>query len=48
MDNLRIITEQEAFTESFAYPTICYIKECDMIRFPIPVGYTSINVEDGL
>lgn len=48
MGYLKIITEQEAFVESFEYPKICYIQECDMIRWPIPNGYTTFDGDDGL
>lgn len=47
-DYLKIITEEEYLNESFEYPTICYIKESDMLRFPATAGYQNLDVADGV
>lgn len=47
-DYLKIITEQEYLNETFEYPTICYVKENNMLRFPAPAGYQNLDMADGM
>ena len=47
-DYLKIISEEEYLSNTFEYPTICYIKENDMLRFPITTGYQTIDMADGM
>jgi hypothetical protein len=47
-DYLKIITEQEYLNETFEYPTICYVKENNMLRFPAHAGYQNLDMADGM
>lgn len=48
MDYLTIKTEQAYLNGTFEYPTICYIKEHDMLRFPAIAGYQILDMADGM
>lgn len=48
MGYLKIITEDEYLKNQFKYPTICYIKDANIVRFAAPDGYTTLEFEDGI
>lgn len=47
-DYLKIITEEEYLNELFEYPTICYIKESNILRFSAAAGYQNLDMADGM
>ena len=48
MNYLTIKTEQEYLNGTFEYPTICYVKENNMLRFPAHAGYQNLDMADGM
>ena len=45
---LRICTEEEVLTNTFSPITICFVKDEDIVRFPAPNGFDTMDSSDGI
>ena len=45
---LRICTEEEVLTNTFSPITICFVKDEDIVRFPAPNGFDTMDLSDGI